>query len=395
MIVVLRKDDGGGAPFEDDDPWLMPDDLDEGTEPMYHASTFAMRATLQIEEKSAIERIFDLAVKFFREARWARLPLSRLAQLVTAVAGGSPLGPSLPGVAERVLRERLIRERTLGWMSTVVREAEMPYSQGLVGVRLQAAKTFAREAAKQTAFGGLGLRWAPPDPNQRAALEVRALSQVRRLSRGTKEGMLEILDEALQVGLNPLDTARYLAQHPGFGLTGSQVKAVRAYRRALEEGKWSEARRRLLHPTRAARPKNAARVEALVAQYTERMRRYRANTIARTEALASANEGARMIWQDVIARGELPSAVALGKRWVVAPDGATSGRIGRGPKTEGPCPYCLEIAALNAATVGFDEPFQTPDGPLDLPPAHPNCRCIVFYAPRFESRRAPGVLLAG
>lgn len=42
----------------------------------------------------------------------------------------------------------------------------------------------------------------------------------------------------------------------------------------------------------------------------------------------------------------------------------------------------------------MDEPFRTPEGLIDMPPLHPNCRCIIYYEPDVlaVTRRTVGAL---
>ncbi len=39
------------------------------------------------------------------------------------------------------------------------------------------------------------------------------------------------------------------------------------------------------------------------------------------------------------------------------------------------CPICLDIEDMNSDGIALDDDFDTPDGPLDGPPQHSNCRC--------------------
>jgi len=50
--------------------------------------------------------------------------------------------------------------------------------------------------------------------------------------------------------------------------------------------------------------------------------------------------------------------------WIITPDDRL-------------CDICEAIPTLNPDGVGLDEPFLTPEGPVDDPPAHPRCRCAT------------------
>lgn len=83
---------------------------------------------------------------------------------------------------------------------------------------------------------------------------------------------------------------------------------------------------------------------------------HRAETIARTEAMAAANAGKRAAWRKLVEDGTLDGNEA--QMWVTAKD-------------ERRCPQCGELDGKTAALGG-----TFPGGILG-PPAHPNCRCTV------------------
>lgn len=104
-------------------------------------------------------------------------------------------------------------------------------------------------------------------------------------------------------------------------------------------------------------------IQEMQAVYTQRLINLRAETIARTESLAAANFGVHEAWIQAAAQGELPREVK--RFWIVTPDDRL-------------CPTCSAIPGMNPDGVGLNEPFQTPEGPVDDPPApHPNCRCAT------------------
>lgn len=250
-------------------------------------------------------------------------------------------------------------------------------------------------------FGMIQTQFGTPNPLQVPAFRDFALKLVRDLNDRTREGMQQAIEAALRVGQGPLATARALREVGGFGLTAQQTQAVFNYRRALEEGRWGEARSRALHPRRAAEPTTPQAIGRLVERYSERMARYRANVVARTEQIHAANAGVQAVWDEVQARGGFGNAVLL-KRWVTAPENSTFAGIGRPPSytgrtqsgriTSGPCPLCIEVEALNHEGRRLDEPFETPDGTIDMPPLHPQCRCLLFVVPRFLTLTERGML---
>lgn len=78
----------------------------------------------------------------------------------------------------------------------------------------------------------------------------------------------------------------------------------------------------------------------------------RAEKIARTEVLRSTNFATVEAYRQ--------SNVVEAKEWLTALD---------------PCPIC---APLDGQTVPLNGKFLTPDGAIDFPPEHPNCRCTTI-----------------
>ena len=108
---------------------------------------------------------------------------------------------------------------------------------------------------------------------------------------------------------------------------------------------------------------DSAFIQEMEATYAERLINLRAETIARTESLAASTRGAQESWKQAISDGSLPREVK--QFWIVTPDDRL-------------CPICIAIPDMNPDGVGVGEDFDTPEGPVDAPPApHPNCRCSL------------------
>ncbi len=103
-------------------------------------------------------------------------------------------------------------------------------------------------------------------------------------------------------------------------------------------------------------------IQRLVATYSDRLRRYRARMIARTEAIRGSVRGQQMLWRVAVEQGVLiPSRTR--QVWLTSLD-------------ERACPICL---SLHHQQVPLGEPFIGPDGATyDGPPdPHPQCRCGI------------------
>ena len=97
----------------------------------------------------------------------------------------------------------------------------------------------------------------------------------------------------------------------------------------------------------------------MVLDYATKSFRRRTELIGRTESMVSLNFGRQILFDQAIARGDLPAGTA--KTWVTALD-------------ERVCPTC---APMDGQTVPFKESFMLPNMRLMVPPAHPRCRCLI------------------
>lgn len=176
-------------------------------------------------------------------------------------------------------------------------------------------------------------------------------------------------------GINPRAVARDFRD--SIGLTAHQEKIVANYRRALETGNYSRAMGYELRDARADRTLRAAdangealtpqRIDAMVEKYRQNQVAHRATTIARTEAMRNANDGATDAMRQAIDRGDI-DADQLVKTWHAGP--AT--RFARDQHQE-----------LDGTSVGVDEDFVLPSGVRMSGPGDSrggaaevvNCRC--------------------
>jgi len=130
------------------------------------------------------------------------------------------------------------------------------------------------------------------------------------------------------------------------GLTRRQYRAVVRERARLE-----------------AEGVDADTVTRRIDRYAAKLLRQRGLTIARTETIAASAAGQDEAWHQAVDEGLLDTDM-MRRNWLVTPDDRL-------------CPICEAIPGLNPQGVGLDEPFATPDGPVQMPPVHPRCRCAV------------------
>lgn len=227
---------------------------------------------------------------------------------------------------------------------------------GVVAQAVQAGARNALEVASRLAVRGRVE--VPPSAfrqvNARAverATSAATARLVRAATRGTKQAIREAVTRAVSGEAGAASRgAASRAIRASLGLDPRRARAVTNYRLELE--------RQGVGPARAG---------AAAERYAQRLLRQRAATVARTEIMGSANEGRLAQWRQLQNQGFLPDDAE--RVWVVAPDDR----------------LCDQCAPMDGQRVALDEPFDGPDGPIDAPPLHPNCRCTAVLAKRGRS----------
>lgn len=206
------------------------------------------------------------------------------------------------------------------------------------------------------------------------------LNLIRLISENTREAIRNGLIRDVISGRNPRDTAR--AFRASIGLTPAQEKAIRNYRRALEQldpialqRKLRDGRfdRTIRNAIARKKPLSPAQIDKMVERYRERFIKHRSQTIARTESMRAVTVGQRASIRQMIAEGAI-DPMRVRRFWVYTRDRRT--RDGH-----------RQIPGMNPEGVPLEGVYQTPDGPLAFP-RDPNgtaentvqCRC----AERFE-----------
>ena len=162
------------------------------------------------------------------------------------------------------------------------------------------------------------------------------------ITEKTRQGILDTIEAAFRRGGSPFEQARQIRN--SIGLTPRQATAVDNFRAML-----------------IAEGRSPAQVKRMTDAYYNRQLTFRARTIARTETIRASNAGQREIWNQASEQGLL-DANTVRRGWVITPDDRL-------------CPICEPIPSMNPDGVPLNGMFDTPVGPLEGPPAHPNCRC--------------------
>jgi hypothetical protein len=201
------------------------------------------------------------------------------------------------------------------------------------------------------------LRYQQDELIQQLESDVRDVIEMM-IQRGVREGW---------------DTEQIASEIRGvISLTETQANAVLNYRSMLENLDSDALQRQLREAEFDSAVQSAiendiplddAVIDEMVSAYEDNYLDYRSNTIAETEATRMANTGLQQSYEQAIDRGVFP-AEAVKQFWQIALDEKT-------------CPICESIPDLNPDGVAMGEEFDSDDGPQDVPPVHPNCRCSI------------------
>jgi len=223
-----------------------------------------------------------------------------------------------------------------------------------------------------------------------AALVPRVSATEARLRTAAALGRLHARDAPAKT--IPARAARWAESHAGEVI----IKPLRAETLAMIRQTVTEQLRNSLHPRYSAKiirksigllPQHAASIERRRAEMVARLRKagvteergqsraaawaerhagalrtYRAGNIARTETWTAINRARDDAWRD-FAEAEPTVAAGMVRTWMANDD-------------ERLCEIC---AALDNAEAPLDGDWETDDGPVESPPAHPSCRCTVIY----------------
>jgi hypothetical protein len=163
----------------------------------------------------------------------------------------------------------------------------------------------------------------------------------------TMSAIGDTIENAIATGMSRDALVRTIKRNAG--LLPSHVEAVDRYEQTLKD---------------AGQP--PSRVARLASEYAERLLKYRANMIARTETALARTVGQQQFWNQMRDTGNIPPDTL--KVWITAQDERT-------------CEIC---GPMNDVAVGLNDSWQTDNGPVEHPPeVHPNCRCdfgLVFQS---------------
>lgn len=223
-----------------------------------------------------------------------------------------------------------------------------------------------------------GFRFASTNPRTAAFINQYELNLISEVSNETLAAVRQGLADDIITGRNPIDTAREFRKN--IGLTQSQERAVRNYRKYLETGDNQALHRKLRdrrfdRTIRSAqandRPLSKRQIDKFTDRYRQKTIKYRAEVIGRTESLRATSIGNQEAIDQMVAEG------------AVDPDTRKFWSPSRDERVRA---WHLRIPELNPDGVPLTGTFVTPLGPMRYPrdPAGSakntiQCRCGVLY----------------
>lgn len=162
-----------------------------------------------------------------------------------------------------------------------------------------------------------------------------------------------ILGAALDAAESSMDDLLEIGIGIDWGLVNqAALKWAQSYSYDLVSG-ITDTSQRYVSDALAGWVQSGAPLDDLITQLEPMFGAVRAEMIGVTEATRSFASGNQIAWKE--------SGVVDGQRWMTGED-------------ELVCPICSD---LDGQVVGLGETWQTEDGPVEGPPAHPRCRCYI------------------
>lgn len=313
----------------------------------------------------------------------AQDPASRIEQIISAQEAGF-IRAFLDAVAGIVGTATLVQLEEL-LMQGRVEEALEALDSASAALGSQYGQSFteaARDTARFLSQTALTVTVAFDQTNTRAvsAISRNQLRLTREFNAEQRRATRRALQDGITRGINPRDQARQFRQ--SIGLTERQMASVERFRhlltdgragnlpsrtvldRALRDGRFD---RTILRSIRDNVPLTAEQVDKMIERYAQRFLQYRAEVIARTEALRSTHEGVDEMYRQAVDLGQIDPR-GLRRTWVTAGDERVR----------------ASHARLNGIEQPLGEPWQADAGPLMFP-GDPNapasetvqCRCII------------------
>jgi len=184
-------------------------------------------------------------------------------------------------------------------------------------------------AAHLTAKTGSFIAFDIANPRAIAEVKRMAAQWVTEITDQQRQIVIDIVSEGVRAGVNPRTSARQIRD--SVGLTMRQHEHAKNYRRALEQldsGALERALRDRRFDRTVARaiadgkPLTRKQIDSMVTRYRQRYVKYRAEVIARTEAIGAVHRGQQEAWAQAVDRGDIEAGLVV-QQWVTAKDTRT------------------------------------------------------------------------
>ena len=205
--------------------------------------------------------------------------------------------------------------------------------------------------------------WARPiRPNVKLSMSFNKTNPNSLKFASNRAGQLiTSIDELTRISVNRIITEAFTNQIDVL-TTASRIKNIIGlhpqYADAVVKFEKTELARLVKAGFKEGEAKIRARARAT--QYSDKLKKARATTIARTEIQIAQNEGRYEGWKQASEAGYVDPESQ--KQWIIARDERT-------------CPICLE---LDGEIVPWNGIFSNG---MERPVAHPNCRCTMIILP--------------
>lgn len=225
----------------------------------------------------------------------------------------------------------------------------------------------------------VGVTFNPGNPAAATDAQELAANFIREVGEEIKDSVRKATAEALRDGAHPKEAAR--AYRDAVGLTEYQRDLVKRYRDSLEKG----SKRALNYALRDARfdasarnakqkPLTPEQIDRMVERYQERYEKFRAETIAITEAGEATGRAGHESMRQTLAAGDFDPDTDVEKTWNATHDGRTR-----------PSHWAMDtqkVTGLDALfTSGLGNKLAYPHDRTHGAPAKDTirCRCVCTY----------------
>lgn len=264
-------------------------------------------------------------------------------------------------------------EAALSIVASHMRAISSAYVASIADAGNAAMASLALELSGST----IGIFFDPSDPAAAAQIQRQSMALIREFADKQREAVRGALSRAFLEGEGTAAMAR--AFRSAIGLTGSQEAAVSNYERLLRTGNAEALERKLRdrrfdrtvrRAQRENRPLSAEQIERMATRYRERMLAYRAENIARTQALEATSMAREIAARQMLDQtGILPERIE--RTWLRTADRRTRDHHDsmQGQKRAMGQPFID----------GLGQALMFPGDPNAPANTRVNCRCAVVY----------------